>query len=269
MSSADIPRPPNPTPGPAVAGNVGPNADKPRAPNRTPGPTIAVNGDANADMPRTPNLLPMEAQQIAERAADTLVVPGQAVRSAGESDASATTAATTPNARISDAATGNGRRGTNSGRDAAAETADQPNPEHAQRLAERAAEALFARDTSKELLGIRIISVWPGGARLGMTVRHDMVNGHRTCHGGLIFSLADSAFAAACNSHNESNVAAAASIDFLAPGFEGDELLAEASEIWRAGRTGLYEIKVTNQRGELIALFRGRSHRIGGTVTTD
>jgi acyl-CoA thioesterase len=104
---------------------------------------------------------------------------------------------------------------------------------------------------------------------VGMMVRADMVNGHRTCHGGLIFSLADSAFAAACNSHNESNVAAAASIDFLAPAFEGDDLVAEASEIWRAGRTGLYEIKVTNQRGELIALFRGRSHRIGGAVTTD
>jgi acyl-CoA thioesterase len=152
----------------------------------------------------------------------------------------------------------------------AAETLVTPDhPEDAQRLAERAAEALFARDTTKELLGIRIISVRPGGARVGMTVRPDMVNGHRTCHGGLIFSLADSAFAAACNSHNESNVAAAASIDFLAPGFEGDELVAEASEIWRAGRTGLYEIKVINQRGELIALFRGRSHRVGGTVTTD
>jgi acyl-CoA thioesterase len=144
-----------------------------------------------------------------------------------------------------------------------------PNPEDAQRLAERAAEALFGRDTTKELLGIRILSVRPGGARVGMTVRHDMVNGHRTCHGGLIFSLADSAFAAACNSHNERNVAASASIDFLAPGLEGDELVAEASEVWRAGRAGIYEIKVTNQRGELIALFRGRSHRIGGSVTTE
>jgi acyl-CoA thioesterase len=139
----------------------------------------------------------------------------------------------------------------------------------AQRIAERAVEALFARDTTKELLGIRVISARPGGARVGMTVRRDMVNGHRTCHGGLIFSLADSAFAAACNSHNESNVAAAASIDFLAPAIEGDDLTAEASEVWRAGRTGIYEIKVTNQRGELIALFRGRSHRIGGAVATD
>jgi acyl-CoA thioesterase len=152
-----------------------------------------------------------------------------------------------------------------------ADNSGTPNltPVEAQHIAERAAEALFARDATKELLGIRIISVRPGGARVGMTVRQDMVNGHRTCHGGLIFSLADSAFAAACNSYNESNVAAAASIDFLAPGFEGDELVAEAGEIWRAGRTGLYEVKVTNQGGELIALFRGRSHRIGGTLTTD
>lgn len=142
-------------------------------------------------------------------------------------------------------------------------------PAEAQRTAERAAESLFARDTSKELLGIRILSVRPGGARVGMTVRQDMLNGHRTCHGGLIFSLADTAFAAACNSHDERNVASAASIDFLAPGLEGDELVAEASEVWRAGRTGLYETKITNQRGELIALFRGRSHRIGGAVTTD
>jgi acyl-CoA thioesterase len=142
-------------------------------------------------------------------------------------------------------------------------------PDHEQRLAERAVEALFARDTTLDLLGFRLLSVRPGGARVGMTVRHDMVNGHRTCHGGLIFSLADSAFAAACNSHNENNVAACASIDFLAPGVEGDELVADASEVWRAGRTGIYEIKVTNQRGELIALFRGRSHRIGGAVTTD
>jgi acyl-CoA thioesterase len=139
----------------------------------------------------------------------------------------------------------------------------------AQRISERAAEALFARDSAATLLGYHIISVMPGGARVGMTVRNDMCNGHRICHGGLIFTLADSAFAAACNSYNESSVAAAASIDFLAPAREGDELVADASEVWRSGRTGIYEIKVTNQRGELIALFRGRSHRIGGAVTTD
>src|SRR5882757_911283 len=138
-----------------------------------------------------------------------------------------------------------------------------------QRLAERAAEALFARDNSAKMLGILVVAVKPGYARVTMKVRSDMMNGHRTCHGGLIFTLADSAFAVACNSHNESTVAAAASIDFLAPAFEADELSAEGTELWRSGRTGLYEITVTNQRGERIALFRGRSHRIGGAVTTD
>jgi acyl-CoA thioesterase len=143
------------------------------------------------------------------------------------------------------------------------------NDADAQRRAERAAEALFARDTTAKLLGIHIVDVKPGGARVSMTVRPDMVNGHRSCHGGLIFTLADSAFAVSCNSHNQSSVAAAASIDFLAPAFEGDELSAEATELWQSGRTGIHEIKVTNQRGKLIALFRGRSHRIGGAVTTD
>jgi acyl-CoA thioesterase len=139
----------------------------------------------------------------------------------------------------------------------------------AQQLAERAVEALFARDMASRTLGMRVVGVKPGYARLTMTVRPDMVNGHRICHGGLIFTLADSAFAASCNSHNESTVAAAASIDFLAPAFEGDELSAEAHELWRSGRSGLYEITVTNQRGERIALFRGRSHRVGGSLTTE
>jgi acyl-CoA thioesterase len=135
--------------------------------------------------------------------------------------------------------------------------------------AERAVDALFAGDMASRMLGMRVVGVKPGYARLTMTIRPDMVNGHRICHGGLIFSLADSAFAASCNSHNENTVAAAASIDFLAPAFEGDELSAEANELWRSGRSGLYEITVTNQRGERIALFRGRSHRIAGSLTTE
>jgi acyl-CoA thioesterase len=96
-----------------------------------------------------------------------------------------------------------------------------------------------------------------------------MVNGHRICHGGLVFTLADSAFAFACNSHGESTVAAAASIDFLAPAREGDELHAVASELWRTRRNGIYEITVTNQRGERIAFFRGRSHQLSGKVTEE
>ncbi|HVO47081.1 MAG TPA: hydroxyphenylacetyl-CoA thioesterase PaaI [Steroidobacteraceae bacterium] len=139
-------------------------------------------------------------------------------------------------------------------------------PESAQALAERAVESLYVRDRASQGLGMRIVEVAPGRATVRMIVRPDMVNGHRICHGGLVFTLADSAFAFSCNSHNDNTVAAAASIDFLAPSFEGDELTAVAAELWRSGRSGLYEITVTNQRGERIALFRGRSHRISGTV---
>jgi acyl-CoA thioesterase len=96
-----------------------------------------------------------------------------------------------------------------------------------------------------------------------------MVNGHRICHGGIIFTLADSAFAFACNSHGDNTLAAAASIDFLAPAREGDSLTADARELWRAGRSGIYEITVSNQRGDRIALFRGRSHRIEGRLVND
>jgi acyl-CoA thioesterase len=132
--------------------------------------------------------------------------------------------------------------------------------------AERATSALFARDRASQALGMRITGVRPGWARVAMLVRADMVNGHGVCHGGIVFALGDSAFAFACNSYDESTVAAAATIDFLAAAREGDELTAEASELWRARRNGLYEIVVSNQRGERIALFRGRSYRIDGQV---
>jgi acyl-CoA thioesterase len=136
----------------------------------------------------------------------------------------------------------------------------------AQRTAERATCALFAADRASQALGMRISGVRPGWARVTMQVRPEMVNGHGVCHGGLVFALGDSAFAFACNSYNDSTVAAAATIDFLAAAREGDELTAEASELWRTRRNGLYEIVVTNQRGERIALFRGRSYRIDGQV---
>jgi acyl-CoA thioesterase len=138
--------------------------------------------------------------------------------------------------------------------------------EQPQRLAELAADALLSRDGASRMLGIALLSVKPGSARMTMTVRSDMVNGHKICHGGLIFSLADTAFAVSCNSYNDSTVAAAACIDFLAPAFEGDLLTAQADELWRSGRSGLYEITVTNQRGDRIALFRGRSSRISGNL---
>ena len=135
-----------------------------------------------------------------------------------------------------------------------------------QQLAERIAEALYAGDRASQSHGIRIVAVRPGYAKLSMIVRSDMVNGHRICHGGMVFTLADSAFAFACNSHNDNTVAAAASIDFLAASYEGDELTAEATELWRTKRNGIYEITVTNQKGAQIAFFRGRSYRIDGQV---
>jgi acyl-CoA thioesterase len=135
--------------------------------------------------------------------------------------------------------------------------------------ATRVAQAMFERDRASQALGMRIIGVRPGWARLSMTVRDDMVNGHGLCHGGMVFSLADSAFAFACNSYNDATVAAAASIDYLAAARAGDELTAEAAELWRSRRSGLYEITVANQHGERIALFRGRSHRIDGQVLED
>jgi len=137
-----------------------------------------------------------------------------------------------------------------------------------QRRAERAARALFERDRASQAMGMRLAGIRPGWARVTLKVRGDMVNGHGVCHGGIVFMLGDSAFAFACNSHNDSTVAAAAAIDFLAAAREGDELTAEASELWRSRRQGIYEITVANQRGERIALFRGRSSRIEGQVVS-
>jgi acyl-CoA thioesterase len=132
--------------------------------------------------------------------------------------------------------------------------------------ARRAGRALYERDQAAKSLGIQVNEVTPGGARLTMRVRPDMTNGHEVCHGGLVFSLADTAFAYACNSYGDNTLAAAASIDFLAPSYADDILTATARELWRAGRSGLYEVDVTNQKGERIAIFRGRSHRISGKL---
>jgi len=136
-------------------------------------------------------------------------------------------------------------------------------------LAARAAQALYDGDRASQMLGMTIETCAPGRAIVSMRVRPDMVNGHRICHGGLIFALADSAFAFACNSHGDNTVAAGAAIEFLAPGREGDVLRAIASERWRTGRAGIYEIEVRNQRDETVALFRGRSHQIAGRVIDD
>ena len=138
-----------------------------------------------------------------------------------------------------------------------------------QRTAERAVAALWRDDSASRQLGMSIESCGPGRAIVTMPVRSDMVNGHGICHGGLIFALADSAFAFACNSHGDNTVAAGAGIEFLLPVRKGDVLRAVATERWRAGRQGIYEIEVQNQRGESVALFRGRSHRIAGRLVDD
>lgn len=132
----------------------------------------------------------------------------------------------------------------------------------AQLLAERSVAALYANDHASQGLGMRIVEARPGFAKLSMVVREDMLNGHAVCHGGLIFSLADSAFAFSCNSHGGAVVGASASMDFLAPARGGDELTAVAVERWRSKRSGVYEVTVTNQHGDTIALFRGRSHQV-------
>jgi acyl-CoA thioesterase len=139
-------------------------------------------------------------------------------------------------------------------------------PQAAQALAERAAQAMFASDNASRALGMRIVAVRPGYAQLAMTVRADMVNGHALCHGGLIFTLADSAFAFACNSHNFVTVAAGCTIEFLAPAHEGDVLTATGQERALAGRSGIYDIDIRNQAGDLVAVFRGKSARIKGHI---
>jgi acyl-CoA thioesterase len=133
-------------------------------------------------------------------------------------------------------------------------------------LAKAAAEAMWREDNAARWLGMRIEEVRPGCARLSMPVAQDMVNGHNLCHGGLIFTLADSTFAYACNSHNQRAVAAGCSIEFLAPAFLGDVLTAECTEQVLRGRTGIYDVKVTSQKNELIAVFRGKSATIKGQL---
>jgi acyl-CoA thioesterase len=136
-------------------------------------------------------------------------------------------------------------------------------------LATRAVQALYDRDMASQALGIRLREVRADFIRATMTVRADMVNGHQTCHGGLVFSLADSAFAFCCNSGNAVTVGAAATIDYLAPARAGDELTAVATMSWRSGRTGLCDVVVSNQRGEKVAVFRGRSVQRQGQLVPE
>jgi acyl-CoA thioesterase len=132
-------------------------------------------------------------------------------------------------------------------------------------LAKRVRDAMYARDLAVQALGIEIVEIGEGFARATFIVRADMVNGHDVCHGGLLFTLADSAFAYACNSRNDSTVALQCSISFVAPARVGERIEAVARERTIGGRTGTYDVEVTGPRGS-VALFRGVSYRIKGSV---
>jgi acyl-CoA thioesterase len=134
----------------------------------------------------------------------------------------------------------------------------------AQRIADHVRRGMLAGDRASHSLGMRVVAMTPGTATLAMTVRADMLNGFDICHGGFITTLADSAFAFACNSGNEFTVAAGLTVDFLAAAREGDVLTARAEQVSHAGRTGVYDIVVTNQHGQRVALVRGRASRVKG-----
>jgi acyl-CoA thioesterase len=133
-----------------------------------------------------------------------------------------------------------------------------------QQTAEHVRDGMFANDNASKGLGMRIVEVGPGQATIEMRVRADMLNGHAICHGGFMATLADSTFAFACNSYNELTVASGFSIDFIAPARQDDLLTARCVEVSKAGRTGVYDTEITNQRGERIAMFRGRSYTAKG-----
>jgi acyl-CoA thioesterase len=139
----------------------------------------------------------------------------------------------------------------------------------AQALAERVSDGMFVKDAAAHTLGMRITAIGPGHATVTMTVRPDMLNGFGICHGGFITTLADMAFAYACNSYNEMTVASGFDVDLLAASRLGDVLTARGSELTQAGRMGLYDVEVHNQSGVRIAVFRGRSYRLKGKRVVD
>ncbi|WP_419911750.1 hydroxyphenylacetyl-CoA thioesterase PaaI [Hoeflea sp.] len=132
-------------------------------------------------------------------------------------------------------------------------------------LAEACAQSMWENDNASRHLGMEIEAVSAGSATLSMTVRDHMTNGHDICHGGYIFTLADSAFAFACNSYNQNAVAQHCAVSFLLPVHSGEKLTAVAREIHRAGRSGIYDIRVTRGDGETVAEFRGQSRTVKGT----
>ena len=138
-----------------------------------------------------------------------------------------------------------------------------------QQVAEAARDAMWRDDRASRMLGMRVDAIGPGTATLSMSVREDMLNGHDICHGGLITTLADSAFAFACNAYNEVSVAAGFDVNLIAAAKLGDRLTANAVELSKSGRTGVYDIEVTNQQGARIAAFRGRSYTLKGKALVE
>ncbi|OIQ76408.1 acyl-coenzyme A thioesterase PaaI [mine drainage metagenome] len=138
-----------------------------------------------------------------------------------------------------------------------------------QDLAEACARAMWNDDSTSQRLGMTLDHIAPGAATLSMTITEAMTNGHGTCHGGYIFTLADSAFAFACNSYNQFAVAQHCSVTYLIPAHIGDHLTATAREVSRRGRAGIYDIRVTNQNGEHVAEFRGHSRTVKGQHLPD
>jgi acyl-CoA thioesterase len=134
----------------------------------------------------------------------------------------------------------------------------------AQALAEACRDAMWENDRASRGIGMRIVAVGPGSATLTMAVREDMLNGHDICHGGFVTTLADSAFAFACNGYNEVTVASGFDMNLISAARIGDVLTAVATEVAKSGRTGVYDIAVSNQRGERVAAFRGRSYTMKG-----
>ena len=129
---------------------------------------------------------------------------------------------------------------------------------------EKIAEAMQQEDVASRSLGMKVEAIGLGHAVLTMKVTKDMANGQKVCHGGFIFTLADSAFGYACNTHNQRTVSASCSIDYLAPAFIGDLLTASASEVVRSGRRGIYDVTVANHDGATVALFRGHAATVKG-----
>ncbi|MGB0846956.1 MAG: hydroxyphenylacetyl-CoA thioesterase PaaI [Thiolinea sp.] len=138
-----------------------------------------------------------------------------------------------------------------------------------EQLAQTCSNIMHADDHAAKWLGMEIIESLPGQATLSMTVTQHMANGHGICHGGMIFTLCDTAFAHACNNTNRKSVASGCGIDFLAPAYVGDRLTARAVERSRSRRTGVYDIEVHNQDDVLLAVFRGKSYQIKGNLVND